>query len=331
MIEDRRHLLAEVASLYYEQNLSQAEIAERLGLSRSNVSRLLAEARQEGIVEITIHYPWQGRPDLERRLVERFRLKDARVLQTGSYGYTQMVQGLGVLAARYLESHLRDRMVLGISWSTGVYQVVNALRAARRLGVTVVQLTGAVGSVSPVLDGPDLARWLAQTLGGQYRYLHAPLLVESAEVRQALEQERAIRETLDLARRADIALVGIGSIQPALSTLLQTGLVDEDGLAAIAAMGAVGDICTYHYDIYGRIVPLELHQRIIGIDLVSLSRIPLVIGVAGGREKAEAILGALRGGYINCLVTDEVAAHEVLRLANQTLDDGRQTTENKGC
>lgn len=318
MIEERRRLLAEIASLYYEQDLSQAEIAERLGLSRSNVSRLLTEARQEGVVEITIHHPWRGVPDLEKRLVTCFALKDAHVLQTGHYGYTQVVQGLGVLAARYLESRLRDHMVLGISWSTGVYQVVNALRAARRLGVTVVQLTGAVGSVAPILDGPDLARWLAQTLGGQYRYLHAPLLVESAEVRQVLEQERAIRETLDLARQADIALVGIGSIQPALSTLLQAGLVDEAGLSAIAAMGAVGDICTYHYGIDGKLVPLELHQRIIGIDLPSLSRIPLVIGVAGGREKAEAILGALRGGYINCLVTDEVAANEVLRLAGCT-------------
>jgi DNA-binding transcriptional regulator LsrR (DeoR family) len=316
MSEVRRHLLAEAASLYYEQNLSQADIAARLGLSRSNVSRLLAEARDEGIVQITIHYPWRGMPDLEQRLATRFGLKDARVLQTGNFGYSQVVEGLGVIAARYLERRLRDHMVLGISWSTGVYQVVNALRAARRLGVTVVQLTGAVGSVAPVLDGPDLARWLAHMLGGQYRYLHAPLIVESAEVRQALEQERAIRETLDLARRADIVLVGIGSIQPALSTLLQAGIVDDSGLAAVAALGAVGDICTYHYNIEGCLVPLDLHERIIGIDLPSLARVPLVIGVAGGREKAEAILGALRGGYINCLVTDEVAANDVLRLAN---------------
>jgi DNA-binding transcriptional regulator LsrR (DeoR family) len=315
MSEERRHLLAEIATLYYEEELSQAEIADRLGLSRSNVSRLLAEARQEGVVEITIHYPWRGMPDLEKLLIERFQLKDARILQTGHYGYSQVVQGLGVLAARYLETRLRDHMVLGISWSTGVYQVVNALRAARRLGVTVVQLTGAVGSVAPILDGPDLARWLAQTLGGQYRYLHAPLIVESAEMRQALEQERAIRETLDLARRADIALVGIGSIQPALSTLLQAGIVDERGLETVAALGAVGDICTYHYNIQGCLVPLELHRRIMAIDLPSLARVPLVIGVAGGREKAEAILGALRGSYINCLVTDEVAANEVLRLA----------------
>ncbi len=317
MSEERQHLLAEVAGLYYERNLSQAEIAERLGLSRSQVSRLLAEARQEGVVEITIHYPWQGMPDLEARLVKRFALKDARILQTGRLGYSQVVEGLGVLAARLLESRLRDYMILGISWNTGVYQVVNALRAARRLGVTVVQLTGAVGSVNPILDGPDLARWLAQTLGGQYRYLHAPLLVESAEVRQALEQERAIRETLDLARRADVALVGIGSVQPALSSLLQAGFVDEAGLAEIVAAGAVGDICTYHYTIEGCLVPLELHERIVGIDLPSLSRIPLVIGVAGGREKAAAILGALRGGYINCLVTDEAAANEVLRLADR--------------
>jgi deoxyribonucleoside regulator len=225
-ISDQKHaLLAKIASLYYDKNLTQAKIARQLNISRPQVSRLLAEAREQGVVEITIHYPPDKYASLKQNLLDCFDLDEILLLASGNMGYNQLVEQLGRIAARHLEERLVDDMILGISWNTGVYQVVNALQAARQKKVTVVQLTGAVGSINPLLDGPDLTRWLAQTLGGQYKYLPAPLLVESPATREALLQDRSIREPLVLMEKMDIALVGIGSLSPPLASLLTAGYI----------------------------------------------------------------------------------------------------------
>jgi DNA-binding transcriptional regulator LsrR (DeoR family) len=316
MSEDKRALLARVASLYYEKNLTQAEIAERLNISRPQVSRLLAESRQEGIVEIKIHYPAEKHLSLEQELREQFALKDVKILASGHLGYTQLSEKLGVVAARHLEDCLQDGMIIGISWNTGVYQVVNALRAARQKKVTVVQLTGAVGSINPLIDGPDLTRWLAQTLGGQYKYLPAPLLVESPVTREVLLQEKSIREAMSLLDQMDMALIGIGSLTPGLSSLLLAGHITETSLREIIRQGGVGDICSYHYNLHGHVLPLELHQRLIGVSLATLRKTPYVIGVGGGIDKASAVLGALRLGVLDCLITDEIVARAVLNMVS---------------
>jgi len=315
--DDKHALLAKVASLYYDNNLTQADIAERLNISRPQVSRLLAEGRQAGVVEITIHHPAEKQASLKQGLLDCFNLRSVQLLSAGDVGYAQLTEKLGVLAARHLEECLQDDMILGISWNTGVYQVVNALRAARQKKVTVVQLTGTVGSINPLLDGPDLIRWLAQTLGGQYKYLPAPLLVESPATRQALLQDRSIREPLALVEKMDMALIGIGGLSPALSSLLLAGYITEAGLREIIRQGGVGDICSYHYDLHGHVLPLDLHDCLIGVTLETLKRTPYVIGVGGGIDKAPAVLGALRMGVLDCLVTDEIAARAVLRMAEQ--------------
>jgi deoxyribonucleoside regulator len=313
----RHQLLANVASMYYESELNQNDIAEELGISRSSVSRLLSEAREQGVVNITIRWPTSTSRDLTAELSHYFPEAEVHVIQGRGHGYSQIVEMLGRLAARLLEQKLKDNMILGISWNTGVYQVVRAFRAARRLGVRVIQLTGSAGVVNPLLDGPDLARWLAQMLGGQYLYLPAPLVVDSTATRDALLNDRTISERLELAAQADIALVGIGTVFPPLSSLFQIGYMNDEELATIATMGGVGDILTTFYDIEGRILPLEFHERIIGLPLEKLRDIDGVIGVAAGEEKAAAIIGALTAGYVDCLVTDDNAALRVLSLLNE--------------
>ena len=311
---DHTELLAQVASLYYEENLTQGEIARRIGTSRSTISRLLREARANGVVEIIIHYPWKTVSELERELIERFHLRHARVLAGQGRPYQEILRGLGVLAARYLESVLQERSILGISWGTAVHSTVQALRPERKLPITVVQMIGAVGTGDPLIDGPDLARLLANIYGGECRYLHAPVLVEDLSVREALLQEPRIRETLSLARQADVALVGIGSTVPEVSSLLRAGYLEREALMQLRAQGAVGDVCARHYDVQGQVLDIDLNRRTVGIELEVLHSIERVIGVAGGEAKAEAILGALRGGHVNVLVTDDVAARQVLAL-----------------
>lgn len=313
--EDRDQLLVRVASLYYEQGLTQEEIAQRIGFSRSNVSRLLTEARQKGIVEIRINHPWATSNELAATLIHRFGLQDALVLVSGSPDRNEVLRGLGVLAARYLEHTLKPNSILGIGWGTALCEVVHGLRHIRIPGIEVVQIIGGAGSLNPQIDGTELARQLARALGARYRYLHAPLIVETPELCQALMQERDIHESLEIGRKADVVLVGIGSVVREISSLTRSGHLREDELAWLQAIGAVGDICAQHFDIQGRICAFELNERVVGLRLSELQRIPRVIGVASWREKAPAILGALRGKYIDVLVTDDAAAHEVLRLA----------------
>jgi DNA-binding transcriptional regulator LsrR (DeoR family) len=312
---DRTEQLARVASMYYEDNLTQDEIAQRIAASRSTVSRLLQEARDAGFVEIVVHYPWKTVSEMENYLTNRFHLRQARVLNAANRPYTETLRGLGVLAARYVESVLEETELLSISWGAAVYNTVQALRPARRLPVTVVQMVGAIGEGDPLMDGPELARLLARICGGEYRYLHAPLIVEDTQAREVLLHEPRIRETLSLARRADLALVGIGAPVADDHSLQRAGYLDVNELAKLRSQGVAGDICGRHYDAQGRVLDVEMNQRIVGVELDALREIKCVLGVAGGRHKAEAILGALRGGYVNVLITDDVAARGILALA----------------
>jgi deoxyribonucleoside regulator len=311
-VTDRTELLAQVAHLYYEEELNQDQIARQIGTSRSTVSRMLQEARESGVVEITVHTPWKTVPELEDALRARFGLRGVRILLGRGRPTEEILRGLGALAARYVDSVVRQDSVLGISWGKAVHATVQALRPDRRLPITVVQMVGAVGEGNPLIDGPDLARLLADAYGGRYRYLHAPLLVEDGRAREALLGELRIRETLALARQADVALVGIGAPFPEVYSLLRAGYVDRKALAGLRARGVVGDICARHYDAHGRALDIELNHRIVGIELEALHEVGQVIGVAGGEAKAAAILGALRGGHVHVLVTDDAAARKML-------------------
>ena len=313
---DRTELLARVASLYYEDNLTQDEIARRVDTSRSTISRMIQEARDAGVVEIIVHYPWKTVPELENDLVARFGLRGASVLLGRDRPYAEILRGLGVLAARYLESILGEDTILSISWGQAVHSTVRALRPDHNLPITVVQMVGAVGEGDPLIDGPDLARVLAGVYGGQYRYLHAPLLVEDVHARDVFLSEPRIRETLQLARRAGVALVGIGAPRPAVYSLLRAGYLDQEALAELRDHGVVGDICARHYDAQGRVLDIPLNRRIVGLELEALDGIDRVIGVAGGEAKAAAILGALRAGHVNVLVTDDATATKVLALSH---------------
>jgi deoxyribonucleoside regulator len=312
--DSRNAFLAQVASLYYDLGKNQQEIAEEVGLTRSGVSRLLTEARDKGIVEIIVHGPWPTVPDLERELMDRFGLKTARVIDRGGRSYEEVLVGLGTLAAEYFLSILTGTSVIGISWGTALYQMIRALRPVSFPSAEVVQLIGATGTERSATDGPILAQLLANRLSCTCRYLHAPLLIESETARESLLRERMVRETMMRMARVQVALVGVGSIAPTLSSMLRTGYLTLERLELLRAAGAVGDVCAQYYDIQGRVLDVDVNRLVIGIPVSELKRRDTVIGVAGDALKAEAILGALRGRFINVLVTDSEAARRVLSL-----------------
>lgn len=314
MTEERDELLARIAALYYYQDMSQQEIAEQVGISRSNISRLLKEARERGIVEIFVHHPIGRDMELERQLKEQFGLRAAAVVQAAPGDALTTLHRAAQLAAMLLDEHLAGASVLAISWGTTVHAIVDAFTPRRRHDVEVVQLMGGISSSEPVIDGPALVQRLARTLTGRYRYLHAPLVVDRPEVAEALKEQRNIAEALEVAAKAEVALVGIGALDSAMSSLLRAGYLTGEEFAEIAARGAVGDICARHFDQDGRPMAPEIDARLLSVDLAMLARIPTVIGVACSASKARAIRGALAGGYVDVLVTDSAAAEAVLLL-----------------
>jgi DNA-binding transcriptional regulator LsrR (DeoR family) len=317
MEEERFETLAKVASLYYEEGWNQEQIAAQLGYSRAHISRLLSEARREGIVEIRVHHPLERAHMLEQRLQAGFQLHQVRVLQGGELAYVQMLRRLGALAARLLVETIKPDSILGISWGTALSEVVHALPSMDLSGVKVVQLIGSATSRDHQVDGPGLARDFSLRFGGQYFTLAAPWLVRDKRVRDALVKEERMCEILSMAQQADIALVGIGSVEPGYSSLVRAGYITLDQLRELQKLGVVGDVCGHHFDLAGNLVDISMVGYAIGIDANTLRGIPLVIGVAGGVVKAQAILGALRARLINALVTDDSAARGVLDLIEQ--------------
>ena len=312
--DQERDLLVEAATLYYEEELTQAEIGQRLNTSRSTVSRLLRDARAQGVVHITINYPWARNSRLEAQLKQTFDLPDARVLRAGGMSVDDALEGIGTLAARYLQNVIREDMVLGVSYGRSIAATIRNLQPQRELPLVVVQLLGALGSDNPLIEGADLARNLAAKFGASYRYLYAPLVVEDARTRDLFMQEPLVQDVLAVGREADIALVGIGALGDEAPSLIWRGYLAATDLARLQRMGAVGNMCAQFFDAHGRMLDTDLNRRSISIGLDGLATCRLVVAAAGGRKKAPAILGALRGGYVDVLVSDDQAIDEVLAL-----------------
>jgi deoxyribonucleoside regulator len=328
--EDRTDLLVMVASLYYELNRNQQQIADRLEISRSSVSRMIKEARDQGIVEIRIHKPVNRDYALEQALIDHFGLQDAYVLRTpAEKREEEVLWGVGRLAASYLQrviELLLPHDCIGIAWGTGVYAAVNALQENRGRQIDVVQILGSVGAPDTLIDGPDLARLTAAKLGGRHFDLHAPVLVEQPALRDMLYVEPVVREGLDRGRAVALAITGIGSVEPSVSSFLRAGHLTPDDLISLRDMGVVGETCGRFFDAWGRFENLSINQRVIGIGLDDLKRVPRVIAVACGLPKAASILGALRGHYLTVLATDDRTARAVLQLAG-VVENGVAATE----
>lgn len=316
---DRLQLLADIAEWYYIEGLSQQEIAKRVDLSRPSISRLLEEARTLNLVEIVINRPIPTDHFLEGELISRFRLRTAHVLNSAAGLRTDTFHQLGRLGAVALETTIQDGVVLGLSWGTTVHAVIEALRPKRLPNVKVVQLLGGVGAPYRTIDGPEQVRRVGELFGAQHYYLNAPMLVDNPDVAAALREDHSIKQVLELAQKTDIALVGIGPIIPDLSTQYHSGYVTFDDLIRLEKQGVIGAICMSYFDAQGEAVSAPwCDDCSISVSWEDLSRIPTVVGIAGGKRKAPAILGALRSGIIHILVTDDIAAESILKLDQET-------------
>lgn len=314
--DTRKQLLAEVANLYFKEKRTQAQIGRSLGYSRSAISRLLSEAEEQGIVEITIKFPISRDSMLERRLKEKYDLDAAFVVNSGESSYQATLQVVGRMGAYFLEQSLKDDSVIGIGWGTSLTAVVKYLPNLFLSDVRVVQVIGSVGGRSDQqVDGPGVAANFAAKINAEYQILHSPLFLDSIAACETMKAQKQIAETLDEGQTADSTLLGIGTVEvdPVYSSVYRSGFMDEGLINEIKQRGGVGNFCGLILDHEGQIMDVEVNHRTMAIDLEKLrdngSRI---VGIAAGEKKAHAIESILKGNWLDVLITDTAAARPIV-------------------
>ncbi len=312
---EKLKFLSNLANMYYEQNMTQSEIADQLSTSRFKISKLLQEARERNVVEIIINHPKERVVLMEQQLMENFKLEHAIVLNNQMMSHDQTIHALGKLGAEYVDSIISEDAIVGILWGKTLYNLINQLKPQNKKSITAVQVLGAAAKDNPLSDSPELIRRFAKLYGGKYKYLYAPLYIDNDFARRSLMHEPVINDTLFLANRCDILLTGIGTIDAVFSSSLWSGYLLKNKSFDTSSQKAVGCIYARLFDINGNMLDVDINNKIVGLDMNSFPQIKYRIGIAAGKYKAESILGALRGEHINVLITDESTASKLLTIA----------------
>lgn len=305
-------IMAEVASLYFEERMSQQEIADRLYFSRSKVSRLLTRAIEDRVVEIIINHPMERIYSLENELKKIYHLKEAIVIKDYGTSYPALLRRVAKTAAAHLDSILTKHTTIGITWGETIYNVVEAVKPSEKKRIDVIQLMGsAEHQDQPAYDSPELVRKLAEKYGGNSAQIYCPLVVENELVRNSLIKEPIIKRVLNEAREAKVVLASVGDLYNN-KTKAWESILTPPVKQKLKQNGAVGVLLAHFIKMDGNLADRKLDKQVIGISLEDLRSIENVIIVAAGIKKANNIFGALNGGYVNTLIVDELLAQEVL-------------------
>ncbi len=308
MPRDDLRIMAKVADLYYNQGMKQAEISARLGVHQSSISRLLKKAEKEGIVKVSVNYPTGFYPHLESSLEETYGLKQAIIVDSTPSEF-ELTSRIGSAAASCLRSILKPTDTIGISsWSSSLVAMAQSLRPREVTAAKVVQILGGVGSPTAEMNATHLTKQFAQLTDGAPVLLGTPGIVPNANARDVLMAQPYAKQALDLFDDVTIALVGIGTLEPSPLLAKSGNAFPEESLARLRNSGAVGNICLRYFNKDGALADTDLNEHVIGVTLEQLKKVNTTIAIAGGMRKSEAILGALRGGWIDILVTDDQVA-----------------------
>jgi DNA-binding transcriptional regulator LsrR (DeoR family) len=308
-------LIAQVARLYYEEHLTQNQIAAKLRFSQGTVCRLLQKAVELGIVRITVTSPEGTFVDLEELLEQKFGLTQVVIARAASDLEESVQSALGAAAAHFFEATLRSREVIGVaSWSATLRSMVEQMHPIWKVAdCQVVQVLGGVGDPSAEKHQQYLMTQLANLVQGEAHFLPAPCVVDSKDAADVLEQDPHLRKTMALFDRITMALVGIGSVEPSSWFADRGNPFLTKNFQSLEAKGAVGNICLRFYDARGEEIESPLGARVFGLALAQLKRIARIVGIAGGKRKRQALLGALRGHWVNVLITDQFSAEALVK------------------
>lgn len=314
---DELRLMARVARMYYEKDIRQSEIAQQLGLSQATVSRLFKRAKEEGIVRISVNVPQGVFSELEEQIIAAYNLRDAIVVDCFHEDEQMIQRDIGAAAAYYVESTIKPNEVVGLSsWSGTLLALVDTMHPVyRKNNVRVVQILGGIGNPAAEVHAARLTGRLAKLVNGTATYLPAPGVVGSEAALQVLLEDQYVQEAVALFDQVSLALVGIGAVEPS-DLLADSGNIFSDAeLGILRGEGAVGDILLHFFDEDGQPVKTSLDKRVMSMSLPQMRRVDRAVGVAGGRRKHDAILAALRGQWINVLITDCFTGQHLMAAA----------------
>ena len=308
--DDQIRKLTEIAYMYYIDGMSQNDIAKEFSISRSMVSLMLSEAKAKEIVKIEIKDAGLYCFDLQRKLERIFKLKKAIVVPEFTKTIESKVRLLGDATARYLSQILEDNMTIGVSWGITINEVANRVKNTNKSNLTVTPLIGGIANEMSHLHSNVIANTMAKRLGGKSLGLYAPVFVSIKEVKDVIFKDISIKNVFEKGESADIAIVGIGSIQN--STMYSIGCLNNKDYEDLQKCGAVGDFSNWFFDKDGQYIDAEITERTIAVARDKIAKIPLKIAVAGGVNKKEAIHAALKGKLMDVLITDEGVARDII-------------------
>lgn len=306
-----KKILTKIAYYYYKLELTQNEIAQRLGMSRQRVNRLLKKCRDEGVVEIRIAGFDESYVELEGCLESKYGLK--QVVVTPEAEDEQLYDVLGTAAADYALQIAGGQNIMGISWGRTMYSMAQHLpETAGYPDLKIVQLVGNMGELSRDVQPDEVTRLFASKLGAAPVLLYAPVYMKNKVAKFTLVHEESIKSVLDMMPQCESVFLSISGVENNYTWLNQT-VIEEEYIKELRDKKAVGNICLRYFDRDGRCIDSELHRLEIGINGETLKAVPNVVCAAGGPAKHEALFAAVKGGFINTLITDKASADYLIK------------------
>ena len=298
--------MVKVAKLYYQFDLTQNEIAKRLGLSRVKIHRLLNTAKEIGIVKIQIDVPDSGFLDLENLLINKFGLRDALIVPAQE-DREDLYLSLGTGAAEWLIPKLKADLRIGLGLGRTISHLPKVFEPAQQVDCIFTEIVGGASNHSGSFSSYNITSKMADLTGGRAEFFYAPTFVSNLNLKADLMKEPSIQKAFENAKKCDIVVQSVGPVNKS-ALLYQHEFISEKVLEALKMAGAVGDALGHYFDREGNSISDMVGAHIMGLELEDLKAVPWSVCVAGGEEKIEAIRAALKGDIFNVLITDSHTA-----------------------
>ncbi len=310
-VSPEEQLATRAAWFYFVAGLTQAQIGKKLGINRTRVNRLLAQARDQGLVQITITGRLASCVALEEQLKTQYSLQDAIVVPTPP-DQTMIPQVIATAAGAALSARLKDGMSVGVGWGRTLRQSLQTVPRRPLHRFSVVSLMGGL-TRGAAMNPYETSSHLADIVNAQCYYVAAPALTDSELTRDLLLAQPMLKEVFAKAEAVDLAFASVGELAHG-NTMSRLGLVSRTDVDELIEAGAVGDICARWIDKEGALVDHPLNSRVIAISHEQLLKIPCVMIASGGKAKTLALRGVLKGGIADVVITDEETAKSVLKM-----------------
>lgn len=304
-------LMVKICKLYYYESWTQERLAEKFGISRPIISKMIQKAREVGVVEIIVHDDPQQTSELEKEIELAYNLKQVLVVPTRDLNKELVTSAVGKAAALFVQKLIKNGDRIGVSWGNTLYHMVREFPLDKKDKVKIIPLVGGMGNERTEVHSNQIAFELSKKLAGKCESLYAPSAVETKQLRDQISQLPNIAHVLEEGGQVDLALVGIGNPY-SMSTMERYGYLNETVLRELKELDTVADINSRFINREGQIVGHPINHKVIGVGLEQLKLVGNVVGLAFGLHKIESIKAALKGGYIQMLVTDEATAYKIM-------------------